>query len=84
MKRASIAVLLAAALAIPGIQAVGALQERPPETIAYVIRAGDTLWAIAGRVDPDRDPRAVVEQLMELNGLQSPTLLPGQTLRLPA
>lgn len=29
----------------------------------YVVRPGDTLWAIAERLDPRGDPRAIVEQL---------------------
>jgi hypothetical protein len=29
----------------------------------YVVRPGDTLWSIARQVRPDRDPRAVVDEL---------------------
>lgn len=46
-----------------------------------VVHDGDTLWSIAGRVAPGRDPRAVVDQLRRVNRLRSPNLVPGQVLR---
>ncbi|HUZ20863.1 MAG TPA: LysM peptidoglycan-binding domain-containing protein [Acidimicrobiales bacterium] len=47
----------------------------------YVVRPGDTLWAIATRIDPNGDPRALVSELSaELHGA---TLQPGEQLRLP-
>ncbi len=33
----------------------------------YQVAPGDTLWAIAGRLAPESDPRDVVQQLVELN-----------------
>ena len=47
-----------------------------------VVRPGDTLWAIAQRLDPGADPRPVVDELVALNG--SAPLQPGETLRAPA
>ncbi|MBC7106700.1 MAG: LysM peptidoglycan-binding domain-containing protein [Firmicutes bacterium] len=44
---------------------------------AYVVRPGDSLWAVG------RDFGVQVAQLMELNGLTSPTIYPGQRLLLP-
>jgi hypothetical protein len=46
-----------------------------------VVHQGDTLWSIAGRVAPGRDPRAIVDQLSRVNHLSSPDLIPGQILR---
>ena len=46
----------------------------------YVVQPGDTLWSIAHHVEPNADPRDVVDHLVELNG--SGALQPGQRLRL--
>jgi LysM repeat protein len=46
------------------------------------VRPGDTLWGIASRVAPQRDPRAEIALLQRLNGLHDVALVPGQVLRL--
>ena len=50
---------------------------------SVTVAAGDTLWSLAERVDPTADPRDVIAAIMTLNGLHSPTIEPGQVLRLP-
>ena len=52
--------------------------ERSPHVISVVVRPGDTLWTIAGRLDPKADPRAVVDSLVEARGTSS--LQPGQVI----
>lgn len=52
-------------------------------TSTLTVAPGDTLWAIAVRVDPHSDPRAVVERLRELNGLASTQLRAGEELVVP-
>jgi hypothetical protein len=47
-----------------------------------IVQPGDTLWSIAQRVEPNRDPRRVVDQLRQLNHLTSVALSAGQTLKL--
>jgi LysM repeat protein len=49
-----------------------------------VVQPGDTLWAIAAERYPADDTRARVDQIERLNGLQSPVIEAGETLRLPA
>jgi nucleoid-associated protein YgaU len=50
---------------------------------AVTVRSGDTLWSIATRVAPQRDPRAEVAALQSRNHLRSVDLVPGQVLRVP-
>ena len=52
---------------------------KPPAVVT--VNAGDTLWSIASRVAPQRDPRAVVAELQRVNHLSDPLLRPGQQLR---
>jgi LysM domain-containing protein len=44
------------------------------------VQDGDTLWSIASRVAPERDPRTVVADLERLNHLSGPDLRAGQVL----
>jgi LysM repeat protein len=54
----------------------------PPATAAVVtVVPGDSLWSIATRVAPQRDPRAEVAELQRINHLTGAELLPGQVLR---
>ena len=59
---------------------------RDPVRIATqtTVHQGDTLWSVAQRVAPDRDPREIVFQLRRLNGLSGATLLVGQQLLVPS
>jgi hypothetical protein len=38
--------------------------------VTHVVESGDTLWSIARRVAPGRDPRPVVDHLIEVNHLR--------------
>jgi LysM repeat protein len=71
-------VVLALALAFSNARPAGASHAEA----RYVVKPGDTLWAIAS----DRyggDPRGAVWRLQERNGLSSAVLVPGMTLYLP-
>jgi hypothetical protein len=48
-----------------------------------VVQSGDTLWSLAERLAPEDDPRAVVDAILDVNGLDSVALVPGQVLQLP-
>ena len=69
---------------LAGHAVAGAERPRPAHVRAYVVRPGDTLWTIAGRVDSGADPRAVVDALIAGNHLRDAAIAPGQVLRLPA
>jgi LysM repeat protein len=59
---------------------VPALPSTAPAVV--VVQPGDTLWTIAERVAPERDPRDIVTELRRRNGLPSADVRAGQRLRL--
>ena len=52
-------------------------------TVSVTVQPGESLWAIAGQVDPDRDPRDVIADIVQLNDLQAGKVMPGQELFVP-
>jgi predicted Zn-dependent protease len=55
-----------------------------PDRLAVVrVEAGESLQDVAARVAPDAPVRQVTERIRELNALDSPTLVAGQTLIAP-
>lgn len=53
----------------------------PTQTV--VVAKGDTLWAIAAEVAPERDIREVIHEIEKLNALPGPALVEGQELLVP-
>ncbi len=49
-----------------------------------VVQPGDTIWSIAAQRYPSDDTRARVEDIERANGLSSPMIEAGETLRLPS
>ena len=76
--------LVAGAWAGPVAEALGGSAPRPASSVRYVVRGGDTLWDIAERVAPGRDPRPVVDAIAAANGVAPGELVPGQALTIPA
>src|ERR1022692_3172794 len=58
-------------------------QSRDPGMTRVVVQPGATLWSIAVRMDPGADPRAVIQQVMNTNALNSPAIQAGQVLWVP-
>jgi nucleoid-associated protein YgaU len=78
-------VLVLAAVSAVGLGlAVVAHGGTAPVYTEVVVQPGDTLWSIASEHYPSDDVRVRVEDIERLNGLQSPLLGVGQSLRLPA
>jgi LysM repeat protein len=87
IRRRRYAVMIVAttvALGIPAVSRAVTSGEGGEATTRYVVRPGDTLWAIAVRQAPGDDPRQVVAAIVRANGVDPGTLIPGQVLDLPA
>ena len=52
-------------------------------TTQIVVAPGETLWTIAARVNPEIDPRAVIDQIMDLNVIDGSNVYAGQVLVVP-
>ncbi|MGS0686980.1 LysM peptidoglycan-binding domain-containing protein [Nakamurella sp. GG22] len=55
-----------------------------PRMVDVTVAPGDTLWSIAGEAAPDRDPRAVIEEIKALNDVTGGVLPVGVVLRVPS
>lgn len=58
-------------------------QAHTSTTVDVTVVSGETLWGIAGAHAPDRDPRDVVAEIVELNNLTSSVLQAGQSISVP-
>ncbi len=52
-------------------------------TTQIVVAPGETLWTIAARVNPEIDPRAVIEDIKALNVINGSEVYAGQVLLVP-
>ncbi len=52
-------------------------------TVTVTVQPGESLWAIAGTVSPERDPRDVIAEIVQLNNLEAAGVQPGQQLFVP-
>jgi hypothetical protein len=55
-----------------------AVPERSPAATRHVVQRGDSLWSIAERLEPGRDPRPVVDALVTTRG--TGPLVPGEVI----
>jgi len=76
-------VMVVAACVSVGLSKV-AFGDTPPVIASMVVEPGDTLWGIAAARYPSDDVRVRVGEIERLNGLHSPKIEVGETLRLPA
>ena len=83
--RIVLVVLLAllAALVAVGIDAAATDGAATGTYATVIVQPGDTLWGMAHELSPGDDPREIVQRLLDLNGLTSPIIVPGQELAVP-
>ncbi len=82
LRTASLAVGVSLAI-IFGLAKTAAGAE-PAGSVQYRVQPGDSLWTIAAQRYPGSDVRDRVGEIEKLNGLQSPIIIPGEELRVPA
>lgn len=76
--------LLLGAFAFGRAASFAATETVPRPTLTRTtVQSGETLWAVARRIAPERDPREVIAQLRRLNGMHTGGLQAGQQLLLP-
>jgi Tfp pilus assembly protein FimV len=84
---AAVAVVAAALVGLAWLSAPSSAGSTPAPAVAgdtVAVAPGDSLWSIAGRVAPNRDPReevALLQRLNDLDGSSGSVLVPGQVLR---
>jgi hypothetical protein len=79
----SVVTLLLVMIAVGGTSADAADSVGGPATASVVVQAGDSLWAIAQSLQPNGDPRSMMQTLVELNSLNGGELVAGQQLIVP-
>jgi hypothetical protein len=50
---------------------------------SVVVHPGQSLWSVASEAVPSADPRAVMQEIVDLNALHGTNLVPGQRLWVP-
>jgi nucleoid-associated protein YgaU len=62
----------------------GSSRQAAPSFGQYVVRPGDTLWGIARRAEPGRDPRPLIQAIEAANDIGAGELVPGKALLIPS
>jgi len=78
------ALVMVAVIGVSVVLSKVALGDSRPVNATVVVQPGDTLWGIAAARYPADDVRVRVDEIERLNGLRSPGIEVGETLRLPA
>lgn len=75
--------VLALALVASPVSAASSDQVQSPVVESVTVLEGDTLWGLAAEFAPERDPRDVVSEIVELNNLEQHVLQVGQQVHVP-
>ena len=79
----SVVTLLLVMIAVGGTSADASDSAGGPATASVVVQPGDSLWTIAKSLQPNGDPRSMMQTLVELNSLEGGELVAGQQLIVP-
>lgn len=84
----STGMLLASVSVVAGVLLINRTAEAGSDVhdmpVTYrVVLPGETLWGIAGQVDPEADRGDTVAAIMDLNALSDPAVAAGQRIALP-
>lgn len=77
-------VVLAVIFLVPSTATATSEPVTGPGTELATVHPGQSLWDLAVQADPERDPRDVMDEIVELNDLDSSLLHAGQLLEVPA
>ncbi len=73
-----------ASLVAANIPVATATSAHAEASLSYIVPIeGDTLWSLAAELDPNRDPRELVAELIDLNRLESAIIIAQQPLAVP-
>ena len=78
------ALLLLAGLFTAPVMASGTATAGAVQGQTVTVLDGETLWGLAAELAPERDPREVVAEMIEVNNLATSSLDPGQRIFVPA
>ena len=80
----AVLITLAGFLNSPAKAAESATELSVTPTVSVTVQPGESLWGIAAAVDPGRDPRDVVADIVQLNNLDGGRVMPGQRIFVPS
>lgn len=75
--------ILTGAFTAPAQASDSASQLSLTPTVSVTVQPGESLWGIASALAPERDPRDVVADIVQLNNLTGGAVTPGQQLFVP-
>ena len=78
------ALLLLAGLFTAPVMASGTAAADAVQGQTVTVLDGETLWGLAAELAPERDPREMVAEMIEVNNLATSNLEPGQRIFVPA
>lgn len=78
-----VAALILLGAFLTSVAQAGSEEPEVTETVEVAVSSGETLWGLAVQYAPERDPRDVVAEMVELNELRSSVVQAGQPIAIP-